>query len=70
MTAVCSVCSKSFAPRMSYQTEVRGDVTRQVMAREKVKVIMKFPAYTGVFVFHCHNLEHEDDGMMLNYRIV
>ena len=25
--------------------------------------------YTGVFAFHCHNLEHEDDGMILNYRI-
>ena len=37
---------------------------------EKVRVIMTFPKYTGVFVFHCHNLEHEDDGMMLNYRII
>lgn len=41
-----------------------------VMAGEKVSVIMKFPEYTGVFVFHCHNLEHEDDGMMLNYKII
>src|SRR5688500_8206665 len=40
-----------------------------VMAGEKVKVIMTFPEYRGVFVFHCHNLEHEDDGMMLNFRI-
>ena len=41
-----------------------------IMPGEKVKVIMTFPQYTGVFVFHCHNLEHEDDGMMLNYRII
>lgn len=41
-----------------------------LMPGEKVKVIMTFPNYTGVFVFHCHNLEHEDDGMMLNYQIV
>ena len=41
-----------------------------LMPGEKVRVIMTFPTYTGVFVFHCHNLEHEDDGMMLNYRIV
>jgi FtsP/CotA-like multicopper oxidase with cupredoxin domain len=41
-----------------------------LMPGEKVKVIMTFPDYTGVFVFHCHNLEHEDDGMMLNYKIV
>jgi len=41
-----------------------------VMPGEKVRVIMTFPLYTGVFVFHCHNLEHEDDGMMLNFKIV
>jgi FtsP/CotA-like multicopper oxidase with cupredoxin domain len=41
-----------------------------VMPGEKVSVIMTFPQYTGVFVFHCHNLEHEDDGMMLNYQIL
>lgn len=41
-----------------------------VMPGEKVRVTMTFPVYRGVFVFHCHNLEHEDDGMMLNYQIV
>jgi FtsP/CotA-like multicopper oxidase with cupredoxin domain len=41
-----------------------------VMPGEKVSVIMTFPEYTGVFVFHCHNLEHEDDGMMMNYKII
>ncbi len=41
-----------------------------VMPFERVSVIMTFPSYTGTFVFHCHNLEHEDDGMMLNYRII
>jgi blue copper oxidase len=24
--------------------------------------------YTGVFMLHCHNLEHEDAGMMLQYQ--
>lgn len=41
-----------------------------LMPGEKVRLIMTFPNYTGVFVFHCHNLEHEDDGMMLNYKIM
>jgi blue copper oxidase len=50
-------------------TEKGWKDTVLVMAGEKVRVIMTFPEYTGVFVFHCHNLEHEDDGMMLNYRI-
>ncbi len=41
-----------------------------VMPREKVKIIIPFSTLTGVFVFHCHNLEHEDDGMMLQYKLV
>jgi blue copper oxidase len=40
-----------------------------VMPGEKVRVVMTFPANPGLFVLHCHNLEHEDDGMMLNFRI-
>lgn len=36
---------------------------------EKVRIIIKFPDNKGKFVFHCHNLEHEDGGMMLNYEI-
>jgi blue copper oxidase len=41
-----------------------------VMPKEKVKVIMVFPAYKGIYMLHCHNLEHEDDGMMINFKIV
>jgi blue copper oxidase len=36
---------------------------------EKVKIIIRFPDNKGKFVFHCHNLEHEDAGMMLNFEI-
>jgi FtsP/CotA-like multicopper oxidase with cupredoxin domain len=39
------------------------------MPGEKVRVILKFPNHLGKFVFHCHNLEHEEDGMMLNFQI-
>ncbi|MFN3852124.1 MAG: multicopper oxidase family protein [Spirosomataceae bacterium] len=39
-----------------------------VAPTEKVKVIVKFEQ-KGKFVFHCHNLEHEDDGMMLNFEV-
>ncbi len=38
-----------------------------VMPGEKVRVLVTFSAHPGKFVFHCHNLEHEEDGMMLNY---
>jgi len=39
-----------------------------VMPGEKVRIIIKF-TNAGKFVFHCHNLEHEDDGMMLNFEV-
>ncbi len=40
-----------------------------LMPREKVRVIMTFPDNKGKFLVHCHNLEHENDGMMLNFLI-
>lgn len=51
-------------------TEQGWKDTVLVMPGEKVRVIMTFPQKKGLFVFHCHNLEHEDDGMMLNFEIV
>lgn len=36
----------------------------------KAKVIMRFRDFTGMYVYHCHNLEHEDMGMMRNYEVV
>ncbi len=41
-----------------------------VMPGERVKVIRRFADFTGLFLYHCHNLEHEDMGMMRNYRVV
>lgn len=39
-----------------------------VAPKEKVQINVKF-TQKGKFVFHCHNLEHEDDGMMLNFEV-
>ncbi|QGY45802.1 multicopper oxidase domain-containing protein [Maribellus comscasis] len=36
----------------------------------KVKIIMRFKDFTGLYVYHCHNLEHEDMGMMRNYEVI
>lgn len=51
-------------------TETGWKDTVLVMAGERVRVIMKFDALKGLYVFHCHNLEHEDAGMMANLKIV
>jgi len=36
---------------------------------ENVQLAIRFASYQGRYVFHCHNLEHEDMGMMANFRI-
>jgi FtsP/CotA-like multicopper oxidase with cupredoxin domain len=36
---------------------------------EQVEVIARFDAHRGLFLLHCHNLEHEDRGMMMNFSI-
>jgi FtsP/CotA-like multicopper oxidase with cupredoxin domain len=43
--------------------------TALVMPGETVRVLVKFDHYAGLYLYHCHNLEHEDGGMMRNYRI-
>ena len=40
-----------------------------LMPGERVKVLLRFADHTGMFVYHCHNLEHESAGMMRNYRV-
>ena len=44
--------------------------TVMVMPKEKVRTIMTFHQNKGKYVVHCHNLEHEDDGMMLQFEVV
>ncbi len=36
----------------------------------KLHVIMKWEGYAGTYVCHCHKLEHEDHGMMMQIRTV
>ncbi|MFI5264467.1 MAG: multicopper oxidase domain-containing protein, partial [Candidatus Kapaibacterium sp.] len=35
----------------------------------KVNVLLKFDAYEGLFLIHCHKLEHADMGMMANFTV-
>lgn len=36
---------------------------------DRRRIITRFDSYRGRFLLHCHNLEHEDMGMMANYEI-
>lgn len=37
---------------------------------EVVRVIIRFGDYKGVYMYHCHLLEHEDDGMMGQFEVI
>jgi len=37
---------------------------------ETVEVLIKFETYRGLYILHCHRLDHEDGGMMLNFEVV
>lgn len=41
-----------------------------VFPMETVRVIVRFDGYRGLYLVHCHTLEHEDDGMMLNFQVM
>jgi len=37
---------------------------------EEVRLIARFGGYRGRYLLHCHNLEHEDRGMMARFDVV
>ena len=39
-----------------------------VFAGDIVKIQVT-PTVPGLFVYHCHNLDHEDAGMMRSFRV-
>jgi FtsP/CotA-like multicopper oxidase with cupredoxin domain len=38
--------------------------------RETVEVLIRFDGHRGLYLMHCHKLEHEDMGMMANFVVV
>jgi len=59
----------------SYATVKDGFITSGwkdtvlVMPGEEIEILKPFEDYTGLFLYHCHNLEHEDMGMMRNFYV-
>lgn len=39
------------------------------MPGERIRLIKPFQDFKGLFMYHCHNLEHEDMGMMREFSI-
>ncbi|MFA4935606.1 MAG: multicopper oxidase domain-containing protein, partial [Candidatus Methanoperedens sp.] len=37
---------------------------------ETVDILIRFDAFMGDYLIHCHRLEHEDNGMMSTFRVI
>jgi len=48
--------------------EGRHDVVL-VLPGERVRIALRFEDFDGLYMYHCHNMEHEDNGMMRYYRV-
>jgi spore coat protein A len=44
--------------------------TWAVAPGETLELKLKFTDHTGIYMLHCHILEHEDDGMMTQFEVV
>ena len=70
------VVQRTVPSTSSYATINQGLVdtgwkdTVLVWPGQRVKVAMKFEPYAGMYMYHCHILEHEDMTMMRNYMIM
>ena len=40
-----------------------------VLPGDTVRVQVTFTHHPGLYLYHCHILEHEDMGMMRNFRV-
>ena len=67
--ALCQVLSRSSAASLPPEDGGWKD-TVLVNAGETVRVLTRFDTHPGLFVHHCHNLEHEDAGMMQNFEVL
>ncbi len=63
------VISRSGGRNQVMPWEVGGKDTVLLHPFETVRVAVRFTAHRGLFLLHCHNLEHEDMGMMANILV-
>jgi FtsP/CotA-like multicopper oxidase with cupredoxin domain len=62
------VVRRSSAALAAHETGLKDTVL--VWPGETVELLLRFEHHAGLYVLHCHNLEHEDAGMMLNLEVV
>jgi FtsP/CotA-like multicopper oxidase with cupredoxin domain len=63
------VLSRSGGRNQVFPWETGRKDTVLILPSETVRVAVRFTAQRGLFLLHCHNLEHEDMGMMANLLV-
>ncbi len=67
---VLSRNGKSPAPMLYEQDGIAKKDTVILGPDSEVEIFFKFRDYVGPWVFHCHNIEHEDMAMMARFDVV
>ncbi|WP_219417647.1 multicopper oxidase family protein [Pseudonocardia nigra] len=62
------VFSRSGRPPLPHDAGLKDTVS--LRPGESAEIITRFDGYRGRNLFHCHNAEHEDMGMMANFEVV
>ncbi|WP_209648831.1 multicopper oxidase family protein [Kibdelosporangium banguiense] len=62
------VLSRGGKPPLPHDAGLKDTISLQ--PGESAEIITCFDGYRGRYLFHCHNAEHEDMGMMANIEIV
>ncbi|GAA2631848.1 multicopper oxidase domain-containing protein [Actinomadura fulvescens] len=62
------VLSRGGRPPLAHDAGLKDTVS--LRPGESVEIITRFDGYRGRYLFHCHNAEHEDMGMMANLEII
>ncbi|MDL4813362.1 multicopper oxidase family protein [Actinomadura opuntiae] len=62
------VLSRGGRPPLPHDAGLKDTVS--LRPGEAAEIITRFDGYRGRYLFHCHNAEHEDMGMMANLQIV
>lgn len=57
-------------PPLTERDGVARRETVELGPNEEVEVYLRFRDYPGPYVFHCHNLQHEDLAMMARFDVV
>ena len=61
------ILKRNGRPPADYESGLKDTAALDV--GDEVEIAVRFPGYKGKYLFHCHNLEHEDRGMMARFDV-